>query len=140
MKYFKPQELVDRGTFERMGDNALSLFSPEVLIALDDLREYFNTSITVNNWSTEGQFQWRGWRTPEKARELSSPNSQHAKGNAFDCTIKWYTAAEARKIIVANQNHELLKRITRLEDGVSWLHFDCMVLPVNKKRIYLFKV
>ena len=139
MKYFKPEELVDKKTFETMGENCLSLFNPEVLIALDNLREYFNCPITVNNWHKGGMFQWRGYRTPEKAKELGSPNSQHAKGNAFDCTINGYSAREVRAEIIAHQDHELLKLITRMEANTSWLHFDLMELPKNKQRIYLFR-
>ena len=139
MKYFKSEELVDKKTFETMGENSLSLFNPEALVALDNLREYFNCPITVNNWHKGGIFQWRGYRTPEKAKELGSPNSQHAKGNAFDCTINGYSAREVRAEIIAHQDHELLKLITRMEANTSWLHFDLMELPKNKQRIYLFR-
>jgi hypothetical protein len=139
VKYFKPEELVGKKTFETMGENSLSLFSPQALIALDNLREYFNCPITVNNWHKGGMFQWRGYRTPEKAKELGSPNSQHAKGNAFDCTINGYSAREVRAEIIAHQDHELLKLITRMEANTSWLHFDLMELPKNKQRIYLFR-
>jgi len=139
VKYFKSEELVDKKTFETMGENSLSLFNPEALVALDNLREYFNCPITVNNWHKGGMFQWRGYRTPEKAKELGSPNSQHAKGNAFDCTINGYSAREVRAEIIAHQDHELLKLITRMEANTSWLHFDLMELPKNKQRIYLFR-
>jgi len=139
VKYFKSEELVDKKTFETMGENSLSLFNPEALVALDNLREYFNCPITVNNWHRGGIFQWRGYRTPEKAKELGSPNSQHAKGNAFDCTINGYSAREVRAEIIAHQDHELLKLITRMEANTSWLHFDLMELPKNKQRIYLFR-
>ena len=149
MKYFKPEELVGKKTFETMGENSLSLFNPEVLIALDNLREYFNCPITVNNWHRGGIFQWRGYRTPEKAKELGSEHSQHAfifknniwipKCNAFDCTINGYSAREVRAEIIAHQDHELLKLITRMEANTSWLHFDLMELPKDKQRIYLFR-
>jgi len=135
MKHFKPYELVDRATYEKLGDYCLSLFDPELLIALDDLREYFGCTVTVNTWHSGKSFQWRGYRTPAKARELGAPNSQHVKGRAIDCDIEDYTAERARQIILKNQNHELLKRIMRLETGVSWLHFD--VKPVSD-RIRLF--
>ena len=138
MKYFKLEEIVDRKTFEKMGTEAWQLFNTEALIALDDLREFFGKNITVNNWLWEGKLQWRGYRTPEKAKELGAPNSQHAKGNAFDCSIQGYTAKEARATIIAHQDDPLLCRIMRIEDDVSWLHFDLGPLPKGKQRIYLF--
>jgi hypothetical protein len=136
MQYFKAYELVDRLTYEKMGENALSLFTPEILEALDGVREYFDEPITVNNWFSGGKFQWRGYRTPEKAKMLGSPNSEHAKGNAFDFDIKGISAEEARRVIKLNQNDPLLRGIMRLEANVSWVHIDCK--PVNN-RIYLFK-
>jgi hypothetical protein len=140
MKYFNIYELVDKKTFEEHGTDAFDLFNPDALIALDDLREFFGSSVTVNNWhEVNGGSQWRGLRTPEKATELGSPHSQHRYGNAFDCDVQGYTAKQAREIIKFNQDDPLLKRIQRIEDKVSWVHFDLADLPDGKKRIYIFK-
>jgi hypothetical protein len=137
MKYFKTQELVSKETYDLYGEDSIKLFTPEILTALDDLREFFNQKVTVNDWLQGGQFQWRGYRTPQKAAELGSPNSEHAKGNAFDCDIEGYTAEQARQKIIGNQNDKLLKNIMRMEADKSWLHIDCKQGP---NRIYLFHV
>lgn len=134
MKYFKLEELVDRETFETQGEKAWDVFNPFALIALDDLREFFGASITVNDWARGGSMQWRGYRSDKCP--IGAVQSQHRKGNAFDCTIKGHTATEARAVIMANQENELLQYIQRLEDKVSWVHFD--LLP-RKDRIYLFQ-
>jgi hypothetical protein len=139
MEYFAVHELVDRETYERMGDLALSLFRPCALEALDDLRKYFQCAITVNNWHSGGDFQWRGYRTLTEATRLGAPNSRHAFGEAFDCDIHGVPAEEARKRILENQDNPLLSKITRMEAGVTWLHFDVMELPPGFKRIHLFK-
>ena len=130
MRYFKAYELVDRLTYERLGEKALDLFTPEILEALDGVREFFDEPITVNNWISGGRFQWRGYRTPEKAKMLGSPNSEHAKGNAFDFDVKGMTAQEVRQNIILNKDNPLLK------DSVNWVHMDCK--PINM-RIRLFK-
>lgn len=135
MRYFQLYELVDRHTYETQGDAAWGLFNPEALIALDDLREYFNVPVTVNNWYNGGPFQWRGYRTPEQAIKNGAPNSQHRFGNAFDLDVQGVPATNARQIILDNQNHNLFCRIQRLEGKVSWVHFD--LLPVAN-RIYVF--
>jgi len=147
MKYFKIEEIVDRETFETLGEEAWQLFNTDALIALDDLREFLNTSITVNDWAHGGSMQWRGYRSDRCpiGAKLSYHRAIRKNGviirpaEAFDCTIKGYTAAEARSVILAHQDDPLLERITRMEDKVSWLHFDLMELPANKERIYLFK-
>ena len=138
MKHFQLYEIVDRKTFETKGNAALALFNIEALIALDDLREFFGKNITVNNWHSGGPMQWRGLRT--EACKIGAKASQHRKGNAFDCSVQGYTAQEARAEIIAHQNDPLLSRIMRIEDGVSWLHFDLGIPPKGKDRIYLFKV
>ena len=135
MRHFQAYELVDRVTFDRMGEGALSLFHPEALRALDDLRDFFGAPVTVNNWQTGGPFEWRGFRTPEKAAELGAPHSRHAVGDAFDCDIDGWTAEMARQQILAYKGDPLLSRIQRLEGGVSWVHFDLM--PVAD-RIHIF--
>lgn len=139
MRNFSAYELVDRETYEQMGEGALALFSPSALKALDDLRDYFGVPVTVNNWRSGGPFQWRGFRTREKATALGSPNSMHAHGKAFDCDIKGITASNARVRILDDQDNPLLRRITRLEAGVNWVHFDLRTLSPGVERIYLFR-
>lgn len=152
MNHFKAFEIVDKGTYDRLGeDGSLLLFKPIVLQALDDFWEFFNiefqktyqtnenVSITINNWKWGGTHQWRGLRTPEKAKELGAPFSRHAKGDAFDCTVKGFTAEKCRQLIVNNKDNPLLINITRLEDKVGWVHWDMMPLTSGKERIYLFK-
>ena len=134
MKHFDISELVDKKTYFDQGEKAFAYFDEDALIMLDDLREFFGSPVTVNNWKNGGKFQWRGLRNPSSP--VYSQGSMHSKGSAFDCDIKGYTAEDARKIILANQNHELLKRIMRIEADVNWLHIDNK--PVSK-RIYLFK-
>jgi hypothetical protein len=138
VKYFKAFELVDHLTYESMGENALSLFDAAALQALDDLREYFDRPVTVNDWHSGGEFEWRGFRTLAKAIELGAPRSAHATGRAFDLDILGLSAEAARLEIMANKNNPLLMRIMRLEAGKNWVHFDVMELPPWATRIHLF--
>ena len=134
MKHFKLEELVDKNTFETMGNKAWGFFTEDALFALDDLREFFNAHITINDWHRGGSMQWRGYRSP--SCPIGAKSSQHRLGNAFDCTIQGHTAEEARAEILAHQDDELLKRIMRLEADKSWVHFDCKEVT---NRIKLFE-
>lgn len=136
MRHFKAYELVDRKTYEQMGENALSLFTPQALRMLDDFREFFGVPIRVNDWYKGGKFQWRGWRTPAKCAMLGTPGSRHGKGEAFDLDVEDHTAQEVRQIVRINQDDPLLRHVMRMEDGVSWVHIDCMK---TDKRIYFFR-
>ena len=110
------------------------MLNPETLVALINLREFFGVPITVNNWHIGGSFQYRGFRPSDC--KVGAKMSQHRFGNAFDCDIKGYTAEQARQKILANQDHLLLRSITRLEAGTSWVHFDLKPL---QRKIHVFK-
>jgi hypothetical protein len=132
-RYFEIQELVDRVTFERFGVGSLMFFSPLALQALDGLREYFNRSVTVNNWHKGGPFQFRGLRP--RGCAVGGEYSQHRFGNAFDCDVAGLSAGEVRKEILLHKDDPKLELITCLEADVSWVHFDCR----NVERIRIVK-
>ncbi len=142
MKHFQPFELVSPAVYAVSGDNSLSLFDPEALQALDDLREFFGCSITINNWKSGGQFQRRGYRTLQNEMAVnpkSTGHSAHQLGKAFDCDIQGYTAEQAREKILQNQDNPLLAKIQRMEASVPWIHFDTVAPPAGMRRIHLFK-
>lgn len=122
-KYFRIQELVDKTTFDKFGEEAWMFFNPLALVALDGIREFFKSPIVVNNWASGGSFQARGLRL--SYQNVGGIWSQHRFGNAFDCTIAGVDAETVRMTIFANQNNPLLINITCIEDDVTWLHFDC---------------
>ena len=138
MKYFKLPELIDRNTFMRHGEDAWKLLDSNALDALDSVREFFNAPITVNSWwEGRGSFQYRGYRPQDCP--VGSQNSYHKRGMAFDFDVKGYTAEDARKVILENQDNPLLEKIQRMEDKVSWVHIDIGAVPKDKQRIYLFR-
>lgn len=148
MRHFQPYELVSRSLFEARGDDAIKVFAPVALEALDDLREYFGVPIAVNNWHSGGPFEHRGARslTEEMSINPGHGHSRHIFGlverplaDAFDLDVQGFTAEAARVRILANKDNPLLCKITRLESGVSWVHFDTMPLPAGVARIHLFK-
>lgn len=135
--HFQLCELVDRVTHEKWGDTAWTLLNPIALEALEGIRMFFDVPVTVNNYHLGGRFQYRGYRGPEC--EIGAVHSRHRTGNAFDCDVRGYTAADARRIILENQDDPRLAKIQRLEADVNWVHFDCGEIPAGKSRIYVFK-
>lgn len=138
MKYFKAYELVDRKTYEALGEDSLRIFPASSLEMLDNLREFFGVPVLLNDWYTGGRFQWRGFRTINCKEGASK--SQHRFAKAFDCDVRNHTAEEARQKILANQENPLLAQINRIEANVNWLHIDSGDVPTGKQRIYVFKV
>ena len=120
---FKPEELVDKQTFDRFKGDVWFLFNQRALIALDGIRNYFHSSVIVNNWHSGGNLQYRGFRTKES--QNWSQYSQHSLGNAFDLDVIGMTADEVREAIIKNKDDVYFYLITCLEMGINWVHFDC---------------
>ena len=131
---FKPEELVDKQTFERFKGNIWFLFRQDALISLDGIRNYFKKPVIVNNWREGGSFKFRGLRPHESP--VWTQYSQHSFGNAFDLDVVGMKADEVRKEIINNKDDDHFDLITCLEIGINWVHFDCRNIS---ERILLVK-
>ena len=127
-KYFKIEELVDPATFEKFGDKAFAFFRPQILIALDYIREKAGPLI-VNNWQTGGPLRWRGLRTADYTESKTMP---HRLGAAIDCHSSKLTAEDLRGLVIsesvkhASSTIHPIHGVRRMERGVNWLHIDCI--------------
>lgn len=63
--------------------------------------------------------------------------TSHLFGKAGDFTAKGMTADQARQKIIANA--DLLPCNIRLEEGVTWIHFDVLPQYGITDKVYLFK-
>jgi hypothetical protein len=96
-------------------------FDNESLMMIDGIREYFGVPMIINDWHWHGEYQWSGLRTIDCLE--GSKWSLHRLARAFDIKCR-IPAEKMRSEIMANQDHDLLKYINRMEDGVWWLHVD----------------
>lgn len=140
-KYFRPEELLDRSTFAKWGATGLRYFRPEILRALDFIREYYPTnekrSINVNTWLWGGQSEWRGLRMSPS--QDYKPYSAHSWGAAIDFIPHGITAGQMRTWILAvhsqvtkegNLDHPIMG-VRRMEKETSWVHIDCLPGETN---------
>lgn len=139
-KYFAVKELVCDHTYAKWGEKSWQFLDTDYLHALLVVRKDILKVPMSCNFSTSTQ---RGLRcnccqiVQSKSRLGQSYLSAHVLGKAGDFTPKGMTAEAARKKII--EKADSLPCNVRMEDKVSWLHFD--VLPqygVNDK-VYLFK-
>ncbi|MBF0556259.1 MAG: hypothetical protein HQK96_17210 [Nitrospirae bacterium] len=133
MQYFSVQELVDKATWMREGEESIRLFTPQALAMIEGIRKFFGVPIYVNNWHIDGNFQYRGFRPQDCG--VGAAYSQHYCGNAFDFDVHDMSAEHARNIILENKYNPLLKNIMRMESNVNWVHADCKSVG---DRIILF--
>lgn len=143
-KYFKIQELVDEPTYKKWGDNAWCFFDEKLLETILILRrDILKVPLVCNDWSFSGKNQNRGLRSnlsylvKEKTDKGVLYLSQHCFGKAVDLISSKMTADEMRKLILKNQSK--LPYQCRMEDAVSWLHIDTMVMVNQKEKVYVFK-
>lgn len=124
-KYFTIQELVPREAFNYLGvDKCIWLIDPRLLTLLDVIREHFNVPVTINNWSTDGQYNESGFRLC--STKTGATMSQHKFGRAGDMKFEGLTDYDAiRKEIQANWPKFKEAGLTTIEATTpTWLHVD----------------
>lgn len=143
-----------------VSNNIWRLMDKRVLWTADQLRELHGVMI-VNDYMWGGSNQYRGYRPAIELLDIedlvsqlaaynpgdsllyntrfSSFTSQHCLGQAIDCKFKYKSAEEVRQHIKANPHLPAYKYITRVEEGVSWLHFDVANWDVTKNGILFFR-
>jgi hypothetical protein len=102
------------------------------LETLEAIREILNVPLICNNWADGGSRDDCGYR--DKLCTIGASKSAHKEGKAFDLISTKMSAQEMRDLIVTNQDK--LPYNIRIEDEVSWLHFDVRDKGV---KVYLFK-
>jgi hypothetical protein len=100
---------------------------------MDALRNKFGVPITVNNYYKGGSFSQRGFRDD---LQIGAILSQHRYGRACDFDIHGITAEHFRDMVKNNELTNELKYITRIEEGVPWVHLDCA--GINSEKIVFF--
>jgi hypothetical protein len=141
MKHFKIQEFVPQEIYEKYGDYCIYKIDDKILTVADSIREYFNQPMTINNWSSGGQFSYRGYRPDNYENKASK--SAHYFGKAIDFDIQGYEPEEIRQEII--KNYKKFPFITRMEHidtktgkPINWVHIDTM--PTGRTDIVLFNV
>lgn len=136
-KFFSAKELVCDHTFARWGEKSWQFLDTDYLHALLVIRrDILKVPMTCN---FKGYMQ-RGLRCNMcEMVKAKTKNylSAHVLGKAGDFTPKGMTAAQARKMI--QEKADLLPCNIRMEDGVSWLHFDVLPQYGVEDKVYLFK-
>jgi len=89
------------------------------------LREKCGTSVIINNWKWQGQYNFSGLRGP---KDMGAELSQHKFMNAIDVKVKGFTPAQLRDIIFDNfdyLNEQFgITTIEKIKDTPTWLHVD----------------
>lgn len=136
-KYFKVEELVCDHTYKKWKEASWQFLDTDYLNALLVIRRDILKKPMSCNTASLHQRGLRCNMCPEVKGKSSVYLSSHILGKAGDFSISGMTTEEARKAIKGGAS--LLPCNVRVEEGVSWLHFD--VLPQNgiSDKVYGFK-
>jgi hypothetical protein len=140
-KYFNIKELVSRKVFGIRGELAWGEFDSRLLETILVIRrDILKVPMVVNNWSSGGSFEQRGFRenlsavVKQKTDEGILYMSAH-NGKAIDFSSPKMTADEMRTKIVENQNKLPYPiRLEKKELAPTWVHIDVRVDDLNCKN------
>lgn len=138
-KHFKIEELVPPTVFDRWGQKAWWFIDQELCKTIDELRELFGASITINNWLWSGTYSQSGYR--DNSSVYYNEFSAHSFGKAADMKIKGYTSDVSIQMIMDWKKEGKLEYLTRMElatDG--WVHVDVFNAEPNNddQTLYVF--
>lgn len=137
--YFEIKELVCDHTYARYGVRAWQFLITDYLHCLLVIRrDIIKRPMWCNNHN-KGIYQ-RGLRCNlcQLVKEKRVVYlTAHGFGEAGDFTVDGLTAEEARQLIIKHQ--DLLPCPIRLEEGVSWLHFDVRSNDYSTEKVTFFK-
>jgi|TARA_Y100000310_G_scaffold102238_1_gene100446 hypothetical protein len=142
-KNFVIQEYVPPELYEYIGDDLNKFYryiDPRLVELGQEIRDHFNKSMTINNWSRNGKFQYRGWRPFDYYKSPTRNKlkvSQHQMGRAIDFTIKGIDSDIIRAELLLLFEKGKFQNIGALEDDVSWVHADIRYRPFD--GILVFK-
>ena len=139
-KYFSIKELVSRKVFGIRGELAWGEFDTRLLETILVIRrDILKVPLVVNNWSSGGSLEQRGYRENlsdiVKKKTLAGILYMLAhNGKALDFSSPQMTADQMRDAIVKNANklpHPI--RMERREQAPTWVHVDVRVDDLNCK-------
>lgn len=136
-QFFSIKELVCDHTFARWGDKSWQFLDTDYLHALLIIRRDILKVPMTCNYAGYTQRGLRCNMCEMVKAKTKNYLSAHVLGKAGDFTCKSMTAAQARRVILSHC--DLLPCNIRMEDGVTWLHFDVLPQYGIEDKVYLFK-
>lgn len=132
---FEVYELVDKETYQRLGEKSWWMLNEKAVKGLFELRKAIGKPITVNNWFWGGSLENRGYRSIYST--TGGKFSQHRVGNAFDINVKGMTPIQVYDFILENYTKFGITTIEHKDYTPTWTHIDFR--PTNQKEILIVK-
>ena len=135
---FDIREFVPPETYAKWGERSIWFIDKEVILFAQWLKDYTDSTVTINNWQWGGPRRDSGYRPPIHRNAKYAQESSHRRGKALDIVVKGYTSEQIRMII--DNNYQFLNEsfgVTGYEvDTPTWTHVDFRPTGVA----YLYKI
>lgn len=132
---FEVYELVDKETYQRLGEKSWWMLNEKAVKGLFELRKAIGKPITVNNWFWGGNLENRGYRSIYS--NTGGKFSQHRVGNAFDINVKGMTPLQVYDFILENYTKFGITTVEHKDYTPTWSHIDFR--PTNQKELLIVK-
>ena len=136
-RFFKVSELVCSHIYSKWGESSWQFIDTDYLHALLVIRRDILKSAMICNNSSMTQRGMRCNRCDMVKTKTTPYISAHILGKGGDFSVKGMTAEQARQKIKANAH--LLPCPIRVEESVTWLHFDVRPQDGFIGKVYGFK-
>lgn len=123
---FVIEEFVPKEIFNLYGPKSIWFINVGVVTSMVFLRNWFDASITINNWHLGGKFQNRAYRVPDS--KTGAKFSQHKLAKAIDFNVTGLDSDEVSKRIIDNwadiHKNVSFTTIENPEFTKGWTHLD----------------
>ena len=128
-KNFSLTEFIPKEVYKELGGNSYKLIDPRIYKLAQSIRDYLGSPMTINNWTSRGEYNNRGYRTFDC--KVGSSLSQHKFGRAIDFHCPGIDPIETQKILIRNRDL-ICPDITFFEIDINWVHIDVRAIhPVG---------
>lgn len=118
-------EFIDPITYEKEGQNSINKIDKRLITIAQYIRDNIKASVTINSWSSGGQYQESGLRQDNTT--TGAKLSQHKAGKAIDIKVKGVSSKDILEFVKqhAKQLYDLgLRRIEDISITPTWFHLD----------------
>jgi len=127
---FYLDEFIPKEIYERFANHSKWFIDPRLVSLAQFVRDYFDKSVTINNWIFGGSRNYSGFRPPNTT--IGAVYSQHRFGRAIDPIIKGISPDEVRATIRKDKDLFFQAGLRCVEENTpSWTHLDIR----NEKKI-----
>lgn len=138
--HFNLEEFIDPVTFSEKGADSIHCIDVKLIEIAELLRSITGHPVTINDWSTGGQYKESGLRRMDSP--TGAKHSAHKEGKAIDCKVDGMSAPAVHALVLANESKFYDAGVRQMEDiafSPTWTHLSTRGTDNDQKKIQIIK-